>query len=113
MEFNEALKQLVTDNGGWTAENLQLGAERAREIAPLFTPWHLEDTPHRDIARRISTHIKNTNMVKEFVDYVDTRSSFRDMNLSDSELTKLLRDYQLTREPIDEIELFDLDGSNA
>ena len=35
------------------------------------------------------------------------------MNLSDSELTKLLRDYQLTREPIDEIELFDLDGSNA
>lgn len=36
MEFNEALKQLVTDNGGWTAENLQLGAERAREIAPLL-----------------------------------------------------------------------------
>jgi len=148
MEFNEALKQLVADNGGWTAENLQLGAERAREIAPLFTPWHLkslldgyppsdvdreaishsfepdrekclsrywhlEDTPHRDIARRIFTHIKNTNMVKEFVDYVDTRSSFRDMNLSDSELTKLLRDYQLTREPIDEIEIFDLDGSNV
>lgn len=148
MEFNEALKQLIIDNGGLTAENLQLGAERAREVAPLFTGpylrmlltghppsdldreaishsfepdrdkwlsqhWRLEDTLHRDIARRTYAHIKSTDMVKDFVDYVDTWSSFREMFLSDGELTKLIRDFQQARGLLDEIELFALDGSNV
>lgn len=73
MEFKDELRRLINENGGMTAENLQLVAKRAREGVPYFTRQRLNlllagHPPNNDDRKAIS-HALEPDQEKWLTEY--------------------------------------------